>query len=525
MIQRRKEEMEDNEKKVADGVTDSEKNLTDFEIEGLNEEDVREIQKIFVRFIKKYKENPERKISEWLAEQLERELPNREPEEIRKIAETITESIEEYERDLEDLNCNCEKGKSKETWFADKIEDSAKGIAINKYGNYLKSIQQNFANANAQMTRTVLTADGSISQNINLDGFIAEQYHVNNFNAKAVLEKSPYRARVCVPESGQYTKNSVDVMIDNIKTGQKGVARYQFKFGKDSKATIDLLKHGNYDNQRIVVPQGQLDEVGRALPGKTVTDYIGGTEKIKVKSDPISKDQLKQLQADIQQNNIIPETDWNNFQTREMALNIGKQAGIAGIQAAFLGIGIHLAEKAFKNEKIEIDEVIRTGLVTGSDAFIKAAVAGALIIANDENKLPFLHKKMQPETITKIVCVAIENLKICWKVAKGELSLSEGAECMGRTSVAMYAGMSAGMAGTTIGAGVFSFIPVVGPILGGIVGGIVGYSAGSKFGETIFDSVKKVAKSGTKAVKKVVEFVSEKAKNIKNRVIEGFALL
>ena len=43
--------MEDNEKKVADGVTDSEKNLTDFEIEGLNEEDVREIQKIFVRFI------------------------------------------------------------------------------------------------------------------------------------------------------------------------------------------------------------------------------------------------------------------------------------------------------------------------------------------------------------------------------------------------------------------------------------------------------------------------------------------
>ena len=89
--------MEDNEKKVADGVTDSEKNLTDFEIEGLNEEDVREIQKIFVRFIKKYKENPERKISEWLAEQLERELPNREPEEIRKIAETITESIEEYD--------------------------------------------------------------------------------------------------------------------------------------------------------------------------------------------------------------------------------------------------------------------------------------------------------------------------------------------------------------------------------------------------------------------------------------------
>ena len=74
---------------------------------------------------------------------------------------------------------------------------------MNQYGDYLRAIDQNFANASAQMARTILRADGGVSQNINLDGFMAEQYHVNNFNAKAVLENSPYRARVCVPENGQ----------------------------------------------------------------------------------------------------------------------------------------------------------------------------------------------------------------------------------------------------------------------------------------------------------------------------------
>lgn len=488
-------------------VTVTEEKVMNIQIEGLTEKEVQEVQKIFARFMKKYKENPERETVEWLAEQLQEELPEKKPEETRKIAEEIAAAVEEYNRDLEDLNKSCKKGMTKEAWLADRIQDGAKGMAVNQYGDYLRAIDQNFANANAQMARTVLRADGNVSQNMNLDGFMAEQYHVNNFNAKAVLENSPYRARVCVPENGQYAKNSADVMIDDIKTGQKGVARYQFKYGQDSKATIDLLKNGNYDNQCIVVAEGQGAEVGTALPGKSVTEYIGGTDKIKVKSDPISKEQMKKLQSDAQQKGLIPKTDWNSYQTRELALNIGKQAGQAGIQAAFLGMGIQLAKKAFDGEKIEADDIVETAVVTGSDTCVKAAAGGALKVAAEKGVISILPPGTPAGTIAKIACVAVENVKILWKVAKGELTLSEAAEHMGRTSVSMYAGLSAGAVGAGIGAAALSFIPVVGHILGGVLGGMIGYTAGSKVGETVFEGAKKVVKAGVKVVKKVAEGV------------------
>ena len=191
------------------------------QVEGLSEKEVKEVQKIFHRFLKKYEENPEADTRKWLFEQLKEELPEKKEEELQKIAEEITTAIEEYQKDLDDLNKSCRKGITKESWLAEKLQDGAKGVAVNEFGEYLREIDRNMTQANMQMARTILRADGEVSQCINLDWFIAEQYHVNNFNAKAVLEKSPYRARVCVPENGQYGKNSVDVMIDNIQTGQK----------------------------------------------------------------------------------------------------------------------------------------------------------------------------------------------------------------------------------------------------------------------------------------------------------------
>lgn len=486
---------------------DNAENVMNIEIDGLTEKEVQEVQKIFSRFIRKYKENPEKDTVEWLVEQLQEELPDRQPDEIKKIAVEIAGAVEEYDKDLEDLNKSCKKGMTKEAWLADRLQDSAKGMSVNQYGNYLKAIDQNFANANAQMARTVLRADGGINQNINLDGFMAEQYHVNNFNAKAVLENSSYRARVCVPENGQYGKNSVDVMIDDMKTGQKGVTRYQFKFGKDSGETIDLLKNGNYDNQRVVVPAGQVEDVGKALPGKSVTDHIGGTDKIKIKSDPVTKEQMKKMQADVQQKGLMPKTDWNSYQTRELAVNLGKQAGQAGIQAALLGVGINLAKKAFDGEKIEAEDIVKTAVETGSDTCVKAAAGGALKVAAEKGVISILPPGTPAGTIAKIACVAVEDVKILMKVAKGELTLSEAAEHMGRTSVSMYAGLSAGAVGAGVGAAALSFIPVVGPIVGGVVGGIVGYTAGSKVGETIFNAGKKVVQTGVKVIKKAAETV------------------
>lgn len=491
----------------------AEEKVMDLQIEGLTEEEIKNVQEIFQRFIKKYEEDTDRETGEWLYEQLKEELPEKEEEELQAIADEIIQAIEAYDKDLEDLNASCKKGITKESWFAEKLQDGAKGVAVDQFGEYLREVDKNFAMSNMQMARTVLRADGGINESMNLDGFIAEQYHVNSFNAKAVLEQSPYRARVCVPD-GQYAKNSVDVMIDNIVTGQKGVARYQLKYGSDSQTTINMLKNGNYPNQRLVVPSEQVEEVQRQFPGKTVTDYIGGTEDIPVSSDGLTKEQVKKIQKEVQADGVIPKQDWNSYQTKDLALNIGKQAGQAGIQAAFLGAGIHLVRKAVSGEPIDADETIETALTTGADTGIKAAAGGALKVASEKHLISLLPPGTPAGTIAKIACVGVENVKILWKVAKGELTMSEAMEHMGRTSVSMYAGLSAGAIGAGIGAAALSWVPIVGPIIGGVAGGMVGYAAGSKFGEKVFNGAKKVAGTAVKVVKRAVEGIKSVASKV-----------
>ena len=97
--------------------------------------------------------------------------------------------------------------------------------ATAEYGQYLQLVSETIENANELMIDTVMTNKYEFSQCKNLDGFIAEQYHVNMFNMKAAIEKSNIRARVLKPLPGEkYGKNSVDIVLENIKTGKKSTS-------------------------------------------------------------------------------------------------------------------------------------------------------------------------------------------------------------------------------------------------------------------------------------------------------------
>ncbi len=219
--------------------------------------------------------------------------------------------------------------------------------------------------------RTVTTNTGEISKCMNLDGFIAEQNAVNTFNMRAQLESSKYVAEVKVPEPGEtYGLNSFDTVIKDSTTG-KIVHQYQFKFGKNSKATIDLLKGGNYNNQRFVVPLEQVEDVKNAFSGKSVEAYMGGTDVVSIKSGTLPKEQAKKLQLDAQEKNVLPRNDWNSFNTKELALNIGKNAGLAGLNAAIITTGFDLVAKKVQGEQIDADTTIETALKTGADSGVK----------------------------------------------------------------------------------------------------------------------------------------------------------
>lgn len=494
-------------------------------LEGLTEKETRDLLEITKRFVKSYSHKREGISDEaWLKETLQKELPGKTEEELSAMAKEIVDSVKEFDQNRMEINQACDHGTSREQWFCGKVSEASVGMSVIDYGNYLNRIDTAIAESNAQMMRAVLTKSGEINQNVNLHGFIAEQYHVNTFNMQAALEKAPFHAEVRVPEPGQpYGRNSVDVVIRDVRTGRT-VHSYQAKYGKDARETIRLLQAGNYNNQRWLTPAEQAKAVSEAVGTKSVTGYIGGTDRVSTTSHPLSKEESLKLQRDVQEKGVLPTHDWNAYNTKELALNLGKNAGLVGINAALITTGFDMAAKVIQGEPIEAEEAVETAIKTGADAGLKAAAAGALKAGAEKGVIAIIPPGTPAGMIANIACLGIENAKILAKVASGEMKMSEALDKMGRTSTSMIYGLQWGTAGAAVGALMLSCIPIVGTLVGGVIGGMVSYMAGSKFGEAVYTGIKKVsqvaratAKSVWSGVKSVGSKISSGIKSLFGR--------
>lgn len=471
------------------------------EFEELSEKEAKQFKGLLTKFIKSYSQK-DNTVSdkEWLKRQFKEELSDISDMEAEKLSSDTIDAIAVYDKNYASLNAASAKGQSKESWFAEKTAEASAGLSVIDYGNYLNTIDTAITNGNAQMLRTVTAQSGDISQCLNLDGFIAEQHHVNTFNMNAALERSQFRAEVCVPPDGStYGKNSFDIKVLD-RAGNR-IQQYQVKYGKDASATIDYLKGGNYNNQRYLVPSGQITEVKNAYPNRTVVDVIGGRDGITTKSNPLTKAEAKELQLKAQLENCSPSNDWNNFNSKELALNLGKNAALSGMGAAALTTGFALASQVLKGEKIDADATVELALKTGADAGIKAATAGAIKVGSEKGIIGLIPKGTPAGIIANIACVSIENIKILGKVAKGELTVSQGLDRMGRTTTSMVYGLGWAATGMGIGMAALSWIPIVGPVVGGLAGGMISYMAGSKIGSAIYSGLKAVGAGAKNALK------------------------
>jgi len=493
------------------------------EFTDLSEQEALQFKRLLEKFLKSYKQKPDG-VSDtvWLQGQLQTELPHLSAEEAAHMSAEIVGTVKEYDHNLKKLQNAASEGCGKEQWLARTVQEAAAGVSVMEYGRRLYQIDSTLQLANEQMLRTVTTMSGEVSQCVNLDGYIAEQAHVNSFNAKAVLQDSPYRAEVCVP-AGTYGKNSFDIVIRDTRS-RRIVHQYQVKYGATAKETIHLLQRGNYNNQLIVVPPDQVREVQAALPGKTVVPHIGGTSKVSVSSTPFTKEAAKDWQNEAQGQGVIPEIRWNNYNTKELVRHIGENAAVAGMQGAVLASGFNLAAKVLAQEPIDVDETIQTALETGADSGIKTATAGALKVAGEKEILSMLPKGRGADgVIATMACVAIENLKTAYKIASGEISLYHGLDRMGQNTVAAVPGMMFSIEGAKAGAAAFAAIPIVGPLVGGLAGGMIGYMAGSGVGSMIYKGVSKVVKSGISIVKSTASKVIEGGKRLISGLFSLFA--
>lgn len=469
--------------------------------EYITEFEAKTVRELFKKYLKSYKEkNPEMNDKAWLEQLFRMELSELSEEEAKKDSEEIVESIKTYDKNLISCNEAAKKGISKERWLANKLQEASVGMAVNEYGKALQQIDNILYTKNAELAEALLrSADGHIMMSPNLDGNIAE----NMIAKSAELSASLQGKNISVEVLESHAVNSVDVRAINHNTGQ--YQNYQLKFGKDAKTTIQLLERGNYNNQRIVVPSEQLEEVQAYFKekgsAKTVTDYIDAWG---VKGKSFTKEDMKTLQKQAQSEGIAPEMDYSHYQTQDLAMSIGKNAGAMALQAAAVTTGLNVAAKIFQGENVDEDELVEIAITTGADTSIKTVTAGTLQVAVRKGIIKFIPKTTPAGVIASIACVGIENVKVLSKIASGEFSATKGLDQMGRVTTSMVGGLCGMTKGAAIGASLTGWVPVVGPALAvasGFAGGMVGYFAGSKIGDKIYSTGKKVA-SAAKTVGK-----------------------
>lgn len=110
--------------------------------EYITEKEARTVKELFRRNLKSYKEK-DASVSdqEWMEEMFQRELDGHiTPEEARKDAGEFLEGIRVYDENLRSVNEAAKKGISKESWLAEKIQESTTGMAVSEYGRKLQAV-------------------------------------------------------------------------------------------------------------------------------------------------------------------------------------------------------------------------------------------------------------------------------------------------------------------------------------------------------------------------------------------------
>ena len=442
----------------------------------------------------------------WLADEF-RQYPDlwSGEEEIVSTANEVVANVERANADKASLHAHLDAGKSKASWLAGKIEQGAAAAGVANVGDYAAGIDKALETANGQMRETIMRKADAVNNietvkgSLHLDGFIAEQHHADTFNLDAAAKGSPLRAEVL----GSHGKNSVDIVI---KDGDNIVRQYQSKYGQDAEATRKLFEKGDYPEQDRLVPSGQEGAVPES------TDVI---EAAGVRSEPLAKDEAKRLQEQAQQEQEPRQYEWNDVNRIEIAKSIGNQALVGaalacGLQGArILGRRVWNFLRGRENPPASEDlrEFFESSVKSAGHVGAQTAVTGAVVVAARSGWINML-KYTPASIIAGIVHVGMENAKVLFKLAKGELDRVEALDAMGNCTSSVVGGL----AGAAVVGSMF-----VWPV-GIVIGGIAGYIAGSKIGEAVYEGGKAIVKTAANVVRSAYEKTKEIAEDVWERL-------
>ena len=528
----------------------------------------RKTEQIIQKFLRSYAENEKsqdkKDLKTWLVFELQNELPNKKAEDIEKIATELISGIEIYYTKKKEVEKYQSLGITNGDYVgneilekvANEIEEAeivdtkevienmkeasnilsqynetmiyetaaikepqlvANVFSAKSVNNYIDTVNTAIDNANKSIIESVTTKAETINQNPNLDGFIFEEYHAGTFNIDAAVKQKSYHAEALKPELGEtYGKNSIDIVIED---SGKYVKKYSAKAYKNANETAksfyDKITGYKYKFQSKLVPTDQTKDIANSV------------DKIKfdnVESKGITKSEIKNIQNDLQSGN--KKADILNLKKDVNTISISKQIGKQAMVNGTMGLGIGMATNIGKNlitgKEVDAEQVIETGIKTGTSMGMATAVAGGIRVAVEKRVIPTVFSKMLTNnTIGAIAASSMDIIGTAFKLGSGEISLGQAVKDVGNSLGAGYGaiissgiGFSGGMAlATTIGLGT---IGTVGTILTGglaLATGAVCGVIGSNIALKITNGLGEITE---KAIDKAVDIVKSGINRAKN---------
>ena len=480
----------------------------------VNQEKTRNV---VIEFVSEYcqKQASESNV-QWLQRQFSR-YPDlwQNEDERNKDAETIVSTVEDFHRNKAELDTHLAAGKSHESYMIGKIEAGATLFGGNNITNYAAGIDKALDEANSQMYDCVFNSDGSINQNPNLDGLMAEQHHAATFNIDAAVKESDLHAKA-LESNG---KNSVDLQVYD-KDG-KVVRKYQSKYGKDAEASGEYFEHGDYRGQRKMVPEGQAEEI----PGST--DHM---EADGVESKPLSKEEAKRMQERAQIDGDVQQYDWNDTNKVAVGKVIAKKAAIAGVLAVGFQ-GARIVGRRFwnwitdnPNQSVDEDlkEFVSSSIQAAGSTGLAVAATGGITVAVKSSWVSNVIQQTPVFPIANAVCLGLENIKVLYKLGKGEITGKDALDQAGNASCSLVGGLSGAAKGGTIGATIGACLGPAGAAIGGVVGGIVGSIAGSSIGQAVWNGAKAICNGVASVARSICSSICSAVKSVGSAVASFF---
>lgn len=460
-------------------------------------------------------------LEQWLTEEF-RKYPRiwSDSFELENAAKEIIVSVQRANRAKESLYQHLDQGKSKESWLAKRIEEGATAAGVSAVGLYAERMDQELMAANVKSYDAIfnkkpdLLGDWEVSNSQYMHGFIAEVDVANHFNINASASHSGVIAEVL----GSTSLNSADLAIRD--AAGNVLQNVQVKSYADiEQAITNIRSHGYQDQTTLLVHEEQVERLQREFPNLKVTSRL---EADGVSADMRSYAEYKQRQYDAQMREETRMYEWNDINRINITKGIGKQALIgAGIVAAFQGVRIlgrriwnSVAGKDNLPVSEDLKEFFTSSIKAAKHVGVQVAVSGAVVVAVKNGWMGKVLRGTPVGQIANAVYIGMENVKILYKLAKGEVTAAEALDAMGNVTTSILGGLVGAGIGMAKGAAFGALLGPVGAVLGGFVGSIVGGMAGSTIAEAVYAGGKVIVKTAAKVVKAVWGGVKDTVKAI-----------